>query len=415
MSSPTSPRTIAFFLPQFHAIPENDEWWGPGFTEWTNTRRATPSFHAHDHPRVPHDEHYFDLSDPAELRSQAQLAHDYGVDAFCIYFYWFEGGQRLLEQPLDLYRSMEDSPTPFCISWANENWTRRWDGRDAHVLVGQDYGPDTARDVYAAFRPYLTAKHYLRQDDCPVLLVHRTDLLPDPAMYAAQWRLLAKEDGLPGLHLVASETRAGIDPREWGFDALAEFPPVSQSGLASAQLVPPKGLDKAFRGRLLSYPKVARNALRRSPAPFVRYRGVMPAWDNTARRGRSATVFIGHTPEIFRTWLTEALRRERHDRQGRGMVFINAWNEWAEGAYLQPDRTHGFAYLEATAAAVRDAADPDAAPFRGAFPASGESMGSARWHVGHARAVANAAGASALGRGRWLKAQLRRLAPKQRQ
>ena len=160
---------------------------------------------------------------------------------------------------------------------------------------------------------------------------------------------------------------------------------------------------------------MARNALRRSPAPFVRYRGVMPAWDNTARRGRSATVFIGHTPEIFRTWLTEALRRERRDRQGRGMVFINAWNEWAEGAYLQPDRTHGFAYLEATAAAVRDAADPDSAPFRGAFPASGESLGSARWHVGHARAVANAAGASALGRGRWLKAQLRRLAPKQRQ
>ncbi|GAA2159162.1 glycoside hydrolase family 99-like domain-containing protein [Pedococcus bigeumensis] len=414
MRNPTSPRTIAFFLPQFHAIPENDEWWGEGFTEWTNTRKATPAFEAHDHPRVPHDEHYFDLTDPAELRSQAELAHRYGVDAFCIYFYWFEGGQRLLERPLDLYREMEDSPTPFCISWANENWTRRWDGRDSQVLVGQDYGPDTAREVYDAFRPYLKAKHYLTQDGRPVLLVHRTDLLPDPAAYAAEWRRLAHEDGLPGLHLVASETRAGIDPREWGFDALAEFPPVSQSGLASAQLLPPKGLDKAFRGRLLSYRKVARNALRRSPAPFVRYRGVMPAWDNSARRGHSATVFIGHTPEIFRAWLTQALRRERQDRQGRGMVFINAWNEWAEGAYLQPDQTHGFGYLEATAAAVRDAADPDSTAMAGPLPASGESIGSVRWHVGHARAVANAAAASALGRGRWLRAQLRRVAPRRR-
>ncbi|TFD81605.1 hypothetical protein E3T54_01410 [Cryobacterium sp. Sr8] len=339
-------RTIAFYLPQFHAIPENDEWWGKGFTEWVNVGRATPQFEGHDHPRQPSELGHYDLGDGKVMHAQAELAGQFDVDAFCFYFYWF-GGKRLLEKPLDAY--LATGPDfPFCISWANESWTRRWDGKEDESLIAQEYSSTAAEDVFDAFLPYLNDARYLRVDGAAVILVHRADHLPDHADYADTWRRLAEEHGVGPIHLVAVETNAGISPGAVGFDALCEFPPVGSNTLSAAKLLPVRGLNSAFAGRLMSYPRLVRAFTSRRPPSFIRYRGVTPSWDNTARRREAATTYVDASPFHYHRWLTHARAYEQHVRGANGLVFVNAWNEWAEGAYLEPDETNGRGYLEAT-------------------------------------------------------------------
>lgn len=365
-------KTIAFYLPQFHTIPENDEWWGEGFTEWVNVRRARPQFEGHDHPRIPEQLGEYDLNDPETARRQTALARENGVDAFCMYFYWFDG-QRLLERPVDMWREEPDL-LPYCLSWANESWTRRWDGKDSEVLAPQNYRPNFARGLFADLLPHLEAPHYLRHDGVPVLLVHRTDLVPDARAFARELKSLAVEAGLGGLYLVASETKHGLNSEDFGFDAVAEFPPVGSNTLGSAQLRPVRGLVKDFRGRLLSYDKLAATYEKRKAPSFVRHRGVMPGWDNTARRGSNATVYVGSSPRRYAEWLEQARSAEAAERGVDGLVFINAWNEWAEGAYLEPDATHGDAYLKATR--------------RGAVPAlAPASLGRGRLAMPHMRSL----------------------------
>ncbi|WP_103663250.1 glycoside hydrolase family 99-like domain-containing protein [Microbacterium sp. CJ77] len=344
---PGRPRTVAFYLPQFHPIPENDEWWGEGFTEWTNVRRATPTFFAHDQPAVAGDLGEYDLRDAQIMHKQAALAAANDIDAFCFYFYWFSG-KRLLETPVDNF--LTDGPDfPFCLSWANENWSRRWDGKDAEVLIGQNYDEGFVDDSFLALLPYLLDGRYLRTHaGAAVLMVHRIDHIPDAKQMASRWRDLAREHGAGELHLVAAETKPGIRPESYGVDAVAEFPPVGSNVLSVAQLRPLNGLDKEFRGRLMSYPRLARRFSRRREPRFVRYRGVAPGWDNSPRRRSRATIYVGSTPELYRRWLKDARTHEMGARGQDGLVFVNAWNEWAEGAYLEPDGRHGDAYLRAT-------------------------------------------------------------------
>lgn len=346
-----APSRVAFYLPQFHAIPENDTWWGEGFTEWTNVRKARPSFIGHDHPRVPSDLGYYDLAIGSTMADQVAMARSAGVTAFCMYFYWFQG-RRLLERPLEALRTTPDIDFPYCICWANENWTRRWDGKEHEVLMGQRYDTRTASEVFDAFLPHLVDQRYLRVDGKAVVVVHRADQIPDASRLAGVWRSRAAAEGVGDLHLVASETTPGLDPRALGFDASAEFPPVGANDLRALQWRPPAGLNREFRGRLMSYRRLRDRYVSRLEGPFVRHRGVMPAWDNTARRGLAATVYLGSSPEAYRTWLQLALRAEGRARDAEGLVFINAWNEWAEGAYLEPDASHGRDWLFATRAAV---------------------------------------------------------------
>lgn len=338
------PLTVAFYLPQYHAIPENDEWWGTGFTEWTNVRKATALFDGHDHPRRPADLGYYDLTVAGVADRQAELARANDVDAFCFYYYWF-AGKRLLERPIDDY--VERGPDfPFCISWANENWTRRWDGQDQSVLIGQDYAEGTAEQVFLDFLPYLRDPRYLRNDGRAVIMVHRVDHLPDAPQFARTWRELADQHGVGPLELIAAETKPGIRPAPFGFDAVSEFPPVGSNTLAAAKLVPPAGLSPDFRGRIMSYPRMVDRFMRRPEPGFVRYRAVAPGWDNTARRSNNSTIYLDSSPEGYRRWLQFA--RASEARRQHGMVFVNAWNEWAEGSYLEPDETHGMDYLRAT-------------------------------------------------------------------
>lgn len=349
MSSPSTESkslTVAYYLPQFHSIPENDEWWGQGFTEWVNVRKAEPQYSLHDHPRTSSELGQYDLNDVSVMHRQANMAANHDVDAFCFYFYWFDG-HRLLERPLENY--LDSGPDfPFCISWANENWTRRWDGKENEVLIGQDYSETTADEIFASFLPYFRDKRYVRVDDALVLVVHRIDHIPASRQVTERWRCLAREHGLGELRIVAAETKFAITPEVHGADAIAEFPPVGSNTLRSAQVLPVRGLSKDYAGRLMSYPRMAKRFMKRKQPNFIRYRGVAPGWDNTARRGKKATIYVGHNPATYGQWLSHARLQEDKREGGRGIVFINAWNEWAEGAYLEPDETWGTAFLKAT-------------------------------------------------------------------
>lgn len=266
-------KNVAFYLPQFHAIPENDEWWGAGFTEWTNVRRAEPQYEGHAHPRVPALGEY-DLTDSAIYRQQTDLALLYGVDAFCMYYYWFDR-RRLLERPVEAWRA-DETLLPYCLSWANESWTRRWDGKERDVLMPQGYASGYADELFDDLLPHFLAPHYLRQDGKPVMVIHRADIIPDPQDLADTFRRRSLEAGLPGVHLIAAETKHGLDPRAFGFDAVAEFPPVGANTLRTSVRKPIRGVSSAFRGRLMSYDRLARYFADRPEPEFVRYRGVVP-------------------------------------------------------------------------------------------------------------------------------------------
>ncbi|MCC6805876.1 MAG: glycoside hydrolase family 99-like domain-containing protein [Deltaproteobacteria bacterium] len=344
-------KPICFYLPQFHPIPENDEWWGAGFTEWTNVKRATPNFLGHEQPRVPGELGYYDLRDPSVQARQVALAKRYGIAAFCFYYYWFNG-RRVLEMPLDTFAARKDLDLGFCVCWANENWTRTWDGHEKHVLLAQNYSPEDDRAFIAAVMPLFKDPRYVRVNDRPVLLVYKVDR---PLMHEATelWRAAAKAAGFADLHLVAVQFGACHDPRPYGFDAAVEFPPhhfVNDDNLAT---VPPAPTNNEFRGKVFDYRKVMAQALNRPAPDYTCYRGVMARWDNTARRQHTPHVFVNGSPTEYRYWLARiAEQTRRTHRPDAQLLFINAWNEWGEGCYLEPDAQYGHAYLQATAAAL---------------------------------------------------------------
>lgn len=341
-------RAIAFYLPQFHPIPENDEWWGRGFTEWTNVVRARPLFDGHDQPHLPADLGFYDLRVPEVREAQAEMARSAGLHGFCYYYYSF-GSKRLLERPLAEVVESGKPDFPFCICWANESWSRRWDGAEAQVLVAQDDSDATYRGFIHEVLPILQDPRYIRVDGAPLLLVWRVGRMPDPAGTAAYWREVARAAGLPGLYLCAVQSHdKAIDPRAVGFDAAVEFPPSPWH----AERIDPKtlpGLDPDFTGMIFDYRDLATRLMSRETPPYRLLRGVMTSWDNTARRGPASYLFRGSSPREYESWLraTAAWTELHHPPQER-LVFINAWNEWAEGAHLEPCQRHGRAWLEAT-------------------------------------------------------------------
>ena len=348
-----TPKIIAFYLPQFHPFPENNQWWGHGFTEWTNVAKTKPNFVGHYQPRYPADLGYYDLRLPQILAQQAALAQRYGVSGFCFYYYWFDGA-RLLEQPIEQMLKSKEPNFPFCLCWANENWTRRWDGLDHEVLMAQAHSPEDDIAVIEDLIRYFKDDRYIRIDGRPLLLVYRVALFPNFIETAARWREICRSAGIGEIYLSSVESFDGIndnsDPASFGCDAAVEFPP---HGMGEAKPVPGAVLNPNFNGTLAHYNDIAvRFATRPSPS-YTRFRSVMPGWDNTARRQDTSFCFDQSTPGAFQAWLEESLEQTRLERfGGEKLVFLNAWNEWAEGAYLEPDKRFGHTYLEAVSNAL---------------------------------------------------------------
>ncbi len=348
-----TPKIIAFYLPQFHPFPENNQWWGHGFTEWTNVAKTKPNFVGHYQPRYPADLGYYDLRLPQILAQQAALAQRYGVSGFCFYYYWFDG-DRLLEQPLEQMLKSKEPDFPFCLCWANENWTRRWDGLDHEVLMAQAHSPEDDVAVIEDLIRYFKDERYIRIDGRPLLLVYRVGLFPNFIETAARWREICRSAGIGEIYLSSVESFDGVndnsDPASFGCDAAVEFPP---HGMGEAKPVPGALLNPDFKGTLAHYNDIAVRFATRPAPSYTRFRSVMPSWDNTARRQDTSFCFDQSTPGAFQAWLEESLEQTRLDRFGdEKLVFLNAWNEWAEGAYLEPDKRFGHTYLEAVSNAL---------------------------------------------------------------
>ena len=368
---PTDPRLIAFHLPQFHPIAENDRWWEPGFTEWHNVTRARPLYRGHYQPHLPADLGFYDLRLPETRQAQADLARSYGVDAFCYYHYWFNG-RRLLERPVDEVIASGQPDFPFCLCWANENWTRAWDGHDRDVLLAQKYGPADDVAHLRSLLPALTDSRYVRIDGRPVFVVYRAHLLPEPQATTDRWRREAERAGLSGLYLMRVESfpEETDDPVSLGFDAAVEFQP--RGGASDdCRIFRRKAwhrhrlgtVEAGFRDHTVyDYGRLARRAASLPWPAHPWARCACPGWDNTARRRSHGHILHASDPGVYRRWLSDLLSQARTRVAAQTgniggprhppVVFVNAWNEWGEGNHLEPCQRWGRAYLDATRDAV---------------------------------------------------------------
>ncbi len=346
-------KLIAYYLPQFHRFEENDLWWGKGFTEWTNVTKAVPRFAGHYQPKLSGDLGYYDLKNVEVMREQAALAKKFGLSGFCFHFYWF-GGKRLMETPVLNYLAAQDIDFNYSLCWANENWSRRWDGAEHEMLIGQKHSPEDDIAFIEYVAKYFADKRYTRIDDKPVLTIYRPDILPDAKATVKRWRAAVKRLGFPGIYLIATNSFGFTDYKKYGFDALSEFPPHAVEAEAINDKV--AKYDNRHAGGIFAYKSLVNWQRNRKNIPEgIVFPGVMPAWDNVARRPLAGHVFHNSTPEAYREWLMAAINRVRKTNPAdQRIVMINAWNEWAEGAFLEPDRLNGHAYLWATSSAVED-------------------------------------------------------------
>jgi hypothetical protein len=366
-------KPIAIYLPQFHAIPENDAWWGQGFTEWTNVRSATPLFKGHEQPQVPDGFGYYDLNDAEVMRQQAVMAARAGIAGFMFYHYWFHG-KELLEMPVRQYVA-SNIDFPFMLCWANENWTRRWDGDNQEVLMEQTY---SAADDVAHMQhllPVFANPRYIKVAGKPVFVVYRSNYLPNSADTCSRWQQMAREAGFRGLYLIRIDrVDYGTSPQEDGFDAAMNFHPrwplAEKSFYVHYRHTPlnrlkqwlglgyPNDLLRAAQNNnfIADYATYVRQCLAVPSPGYLQFPCVMPGWDNSPRRKKGgALLFTGSNPDLYQHWLEKEMERFDPSSKEASFVFINAWNEWAEGCHLEPCQKWGRAYLEATLHALESA------------------------------------------------------------
>ena len=365
-------RPIAIYLPQYHPIPENDKAWGKGFTEWTNVKKAKPLFKGHFQPHVPHrDFGYYDLRDPSVLQKQANLARDFGIAGFAFYHYWFDG-KRLLETPLDTMLKSDSYDFPFLYIWANENWTRKWDGADNEVIIKQNHClEDDEKHLRFLCENVFTNKNYIKIEGKCVFALYKPFLLPDPTTTVALWRKVAAEYGIElyCCHMVFAYTPEQQELIS-GFDAVIDFEPfgirrtslgkeieknrvekttlLHRAILKCSRLVLKKDKLFKFQYNVLDYEWLLKGQTSLKDYSFKIFPGIVPGWDNTARRKNDpALVLTNSTPQLFKKWLQTLIKDFIPYSKEENLLFINAWNEWAEGNHIEPDEKFGTQYLEA--------------------------------------------------------------------
>ena len=364
-------KTIAFYLPQYHPIPENNEWWGDGFTEWTNVSAARPRYQGHYQPHIPADLGFYDLRLEETRLAQAELARQYGITGFCYYHYWFNG-KRLLNRPFDEVLKNNSPDLPFCLCWANENWTRAWDGLDRQVLIQQNYTSEDSDQHIAWLIDAFKDDRYIKIDGRPLLLIYRLDHIPNVKDMIVSWRNAVREAGFPDMYLcavkngfVTIEDEAILD---LGFNAIVDFQPDRRD------FPPPSGFkpylysvtrrflpDIVYQriklsisaNNIVNYRDMVKGIIQKVwPTAYCKFPCVFPSWDNSARR-KSATIIQNEEPALYGQWLNKAIQNVKSYPESEQIVFINAWNEWAEGCHLEPDIKYGKAFLLETLNAVK--------------------------------------------------------------
>ena len=350
----TSIKIICHYLPQFHPFKENNDWWGHGFTEWTNVVKATRKFSQHRQPRRPKHLGYYDLRTPETMAEQAALAKNYGIYGFSYYFYWFDG-KTLMEEPLKKMLENKSIDIPFCLNWANENWTRRWDGAADDILIAQNHCMEDSIKFIEYVMNYFRDERYIRVANKPVLMVYRCDIIPDIKKVTEIWREKCISAGFKGLYLIAVKSFDINTAKKYGFDAVSDFPPHTVHPRHKPEIV--KNLAKNSSCHIYDYNDAVVEAVREDHSNEKTFPCVMLEWDNTARRNNNASIFTNFKLVQYKQWLSYSCNRVLHDNkisENEQFVFVNAWNEWAEGTYLEPDEEFGCGYLEATSSVIKN-------------------------------------------------------------
>jgi lipopolysaccharide biosynthesis protein len=353
-------RLIALYLPQFHPVPENDAWWGRGFTEWTNVAKARPLWPGHYQPHIPADLGFYDLRLPEVREEQAALARAHGIEGFCYYHYWFGNGRRILQRPFDEVVASGKPDFPFCVCWANETWSGVWHGAPGRVLIEQTYpGDDDHRAHFRTLLPAFRDPRYITVDGKPVFTIYKPEHLPDPRRTLELWRWMATTAGLRGLYILGKSAAAGWNPQQNGFDGRVCLPLILQRPWVSKRQ-PFKWLKRqaglyaglpTFHSALRFVPELeAQRAL-----PYEWHPCLIHAWDNTPRSGKDGVVVRGASPEQYARLVSTAINAVSSKPPERRLVFLKAWNEWAEGNHLEPDRQTGCQYLDVLRDAVNRA------------------------------------------------------------
>lgn len=347
-------RVIAFYLPQFHPIPENDRWWGRGFTEWTNVAMAKPLFPGHYQPRIPADLGFYDLRVAEVREAQAEMARTYGIECFCYYHYWFGNGRRLLERPFDEVLATGKPDFPFCLCWANKTWSGIWKGASDRILMEQSYpGMDDHALHFRFLRRAFEDDRYITVDGKPLFIIYHPDKLPEAKKVTDFWRESAVKAGFKGLHLLGVLHLSGKDLRPLGYDGailqrLAPFYRNVYGEPANGAWGPIKKMFYRVPRELTvySYADLVSFFVPRRRPKFDAYPCVIPNWDNTPRSGVRGLVFHESCPEFFRQNVRDALAFVENRDEEHRLIFLKSWNEWAEGNYMEPDMRYGHGYLK---------------------------------------------------------------------
>jgi len=350
LSAPYHARLIAFYLPQYHPIPENDQWWGKGFTEWTVVASAKPMFPGHAQPNIPADLGFYDLRLSDVRCQQAEMAKNHGIEGFCYWHYWLGNGRLLLERPFEEVLKSGQPDFPFCLAWANHSWKSVFFGAKERTLIKQEYpgDKDHTQHFYFLLKAF-SDRRYITVDSKPLLFLFDPLDIPNTDRFIELWQNLAVKEGLKGIHFVGGNVPLEI-AGQLGIDAVSFY----RHRIVEHYLPPGIFLKKLYylyraafrRPAIFSYRKAMKYFLMPGPSPVNEYPAIIPNWDSTPRLGYKGVVLHNSTPELFRKHVTETLNKVKTKPYDRRIVFLKSWNEWAEGNYIEPDLRFGKAYLE---------------------------------------------------------------------